>query len=54
MHGLLRGTFIPYMQLDLRLFLKILIFKQIMMNEFMKQAKGLEKGNDFTYLKGKF
>jgi len=40
-----RDTFIPYMHVDLRLFLNILIFKQVMMNEFMKQAKRLEKGD---------
>jgi len=32
------------MHVDLRLFLNILVFKQVMMNEFIKQAKGLEKG----------
>ena len=44
----IRDTFIPYLHVDLRLFLNILIFKQGMMNEFMKQAKELEKGDDFT------
>jgi len=33
-----------HVDVDLRLFLNILVFKQVMMNEFMKQAKGLEKG----------
>jgi len=42
------------MHADLRLFLNILVFKQDMMNQFMKQAKGLEKGDDFMYLKGEF
>jgi len=32
------------MHVDLRLFLSVLVFKQVMMNKFMKQAKGLEKG----------
>jgi len=54
MHVVLRDTFIPYMHVDLRLFLNILVSKQVMMNEFMKQAKGLEKGSDFTYLKCDF
>jgi len=30
------------------------VFKKVMTNEFMKQAKGHEKGDDFTYLKGEF
>jgi len=45
MHEGIRDTFIPYMHVDLRLFLNILFFKQVMMNQFMKQAKGLEKGD---------
>jgi len=52
MHVVLRDTFIPYMHVDLRH--SILIFKQVMMNEFMKHGKGLEKGDDFTYLKDEF
>ena len=54
MQVVLRDTFIPYMHVDLRLFLNILVLKQVMMNKFMKQPKGLEKGDDFTYLKGEF
>jgi len=42
------------MHVDLRLFLNILVFKQVVVNEFMKQAKGLEKWDDLTYLKREF
>ena len=51
MHVNLIDTLIPYMHVDLKLFLNKNVFKQVMMNEFMKQAKKLWKGGDFTYLK---
>jgi len=54
MHDGIGDTFIQYMHVHLRLFLNILVFKHVMMNEFMKQAKGFEKRDDFTYLKGEF
>ena len=54
MHLDLRDTFIPYMYVDLRLFLNGNVFKQVMMNEFIKQANGLEKGGYFMYLKCDF
>jgi len=41
MHVNLIDTLIPYMHVDLKLFLNKNVFKQVMMNEFMKQAKKL-------------
>jgi len=51
MHVILRGTISSQIHVNLRLFLNNLVSKQVVMNEFIKQAKGLEKGDDFTYLK---
>jgi len=41
MHVVLRDTFIPYMHVDLRLFLNILVFKQVMENEIVDSSKRL-------------
>jgi len=51
----LRDTFIPYMHVDLRLFLNKSVLKQVMMNEIVELSKkALIKGGDFTYLKHDF
>ena len=38
-----RGTFIPYMHVNLKLFLNILIFKQVMINRIVESARMLWK-----------
>jgi len=48
-----RGTLIPYMHVDFRLFLNILVFKQVMISGIVDSSKMLLKktGDYFAYLK---
>ena len=49
-----KGTFIPYMHVDFRLFLNILVFKQVVINKIVDSSKMLWKkdnGDDLMYLK---
>jgi len=39
MHVIIRVTFIPYMHVNLRLFLNILVFKQVMGNGIVDSSK---------------
>jgi len=38
-----RDTFIPYMHVELRIFLNIHVFKQVMMNEIVGSSKNALK-----------
>ena len=46
------GTFIPYMHVNFRIFLNILVFKQVMINGIVDSSKNALKSRDeLTYLK---
>ena len=46
MHVYLRNTFIPYMHVDLRLFLNKNVFKQVIMNVIVESSKKALKNGD--------
>jgi len=55
MHVYLRNTFIPYMHVDLRLFLNKNVFKQVIMNVIVESSKkALKNGDNLKYLKCDF
>jgi len=54
MQVVLRDTFIPYMHVDLRLFLSIFVSKQVMINRIVDSRKMLIKMGMINTFKGEF
>ena len=52
MHVIIRDTLVLYMHVDFRQFLKIIVFKQVVIDGIVDSSKNaLKNGDDLTYSK---